>query len=196
MKFLTLNGSQLWIILSWRRASMWIYSLSQEHQRMLGQGKSQTCWWHWNERQIKAILPISQCFGTKTMIMERKEMFFELEDLEVTINPKCDGCKCSACPIPVQIQSLWSETAWHHSEESFLWWKNGKPNTHGSWHVILYQEMTKLPCRILMLLRSTCPRMKSLLKTFVSKYRPWLIKELLWSCWRRKLQSGRAIITA
>ena len=42
----------------------------------------------------------SQCFGTKTKIINDKGMFFELENLGVIIDPKCGGCKCAACPIP------------------------------------------------------------------------------------------------
>ena len=44
-------------------------------------------------------LPVTQCFGTKTKIIDHKDMFFELENLGVMIDPKCGGCKCAGCPI-------------------------------------------------------------------------------------------------
>ena len=43
--------------------------------------------------------PVTQCFGTKTKILDDKDMFLELENLGVMIDPKCGGCKCGGCPI-------------------------------------------------------------------------------------------------
>ena len=48
---------------------------------------------------VETIQSSSQCFGTKTNMIKDKEMLFELENLGVTIDPKCGGCKCSAFPI-------------------------------------------------------------------------------------------------
>ena len=51
---------------------------------------------------IQADPPVTQdvqCFGTKTKVLKDAEMFFELENLGVMIDPKCGGCQCSNCPV-------------------------------------------------------------------------------------------------
>ena len=42
---------------------------------------------------------VVQSFGTKTKVIKDDEMFFQLENLGVMIDPQCGGCKCSTCPI-------------------------------------------------------------------------------------------------
>ena len=67
---------------------------------------------------VEADLSSSQCFGTKTKIINDKGMFFELENLGVIIDPICGGCKCSACPIPGSKYSFSEQK--HNSKESLL----------------------------------------------------------------------------
>ena len=40
------------------------------------------------------------CYGTKTALMNEKELFFQSESLGTIVEPKCGGCKCNKCPIP------------------------------------------------------------------------------------------------
>ena len=48
---------------------------------------------------VASVSQAVQSFGTKAKVMKEDEMFFQLENLGVMIDPQCGGCRCASCPI-------------------------------------------------------------------------------------------------